>query len=290
MMQERMSSLNGGRIFLGIIFFAASLTPSLVPRAEFDSGLPPAARSPSDTASAPARIGCGDILSCRKSPSASGVPSTCWRCSDLFFSPWPHSAGHGLAEFGARRDGHEAGGVELAFILCIVAIATFLLILVVAWLFKGLTRVLAARIRKFIPRRAANVIAVLAAIALFWSITNDVISTALNMLDSALRRTGQVVRAGTAATDWSRQNRSPHSLVKWEELGRTGRRFALQAPLPNRSAASRHAPLKHPFGFMSRLPGAATAEQRAKLAFDELQRQGGFDRSTLIIVTPTGTG
>ena len=31
-------------------------------------------------------------------------------------------------------------------------------------------------------------------------------------------------------------------------------------------------------------------EARAKLALEELKRVGGFDRSVLIVVTPTGTG
>jgi uncharacterized membrane protein len=38
------------------------------------------------------------------------------------------------------------------------------------------------------------------------------------------------------------------------------------------------------------LRGADTPRARAKLALDELKRQGGFDRSTLIVITPTGTG
>jgi uncharacterized membrane protein len=38
------------------------------------------------------------------------------------------------------------------------------------------------------------------------------------------------------------------------------------------------------------LRGADTARERARLALDELKRQGGFDRSSLIVITPTGTG
>src|SRR5262249_5862343 len=38
------------------------------------------------------------------------------------------------------------------------------------------------------------------------------------------------------------------------------------------------------------LRSAATPEARAKLALEELKRVGGFERSVLIVVTPTGTG
>lgn len=38
------------------------------------------------------------------------------------------------------------------------------------------------------------------------------------------------------------------------------------------------------------LQGAETPEERARLALAELKRAGGFDRSVVVIVTPTGTG
>ena len=41
---------------------------------------------------------------------------------------------------------------------------------------------------------------------------------------------------------------------------------------------------------MSGLNSAETAEERAALALAEMQRTGAFDRSLLVIATPTGTG
>lgn len=38
------------------------------------------------------------------------------------------------------------------------------------------------------------------------------------------------------------------------------------------------------------LQSADTPEARAKLALEELKRVGGFERSVLIVLTPTGTG
>src|SRR5690606_29058108 len=38
------------------------------------------------------------------------------------------------------------------------------------------------------------------------------------------------------------------------------------------------------------LNSAETAAERAKLALEELERVGAFDRSMLVIITPTGTG
>src|SRR5690606_33527221 len=38
------------------------------------------------------------------------------------------------------------------------------------------------------------------------------------------------------------------------------------------------------------LPAAQSAAERAQLALKELQRVGGFSRSALVVITPTGTG
>ena len=38
------------------------------------------------------------------------------------------------------------------------------------------------------------------------------------------------------------------------------------------------------------LDQAATAEERAALAVDELRRTGGFEREVLVVAAPTGSG
>lgn len=45
-------------------------------------------------------------------------------------------------------------------------------------------------------------------------------------------------------------------------------------------------PIRVYVGFNS----ADAATERARLALDELERAGGFDRSLLLLVMPTGTG
>jgi hypothetical protein len=80
------------------------------------------------------------------------------------------------------------------------------------------------------------------------------------------------------------------SLLAWDKLGRAGREFITSGPtredvsvLSGRAALS---PVRVYVGLRS----ADTPEVRAKLALEELKRVGGFERSVLIVVTPTGTG
>jgi len=96
---------------------------------------------------------------------------------------------------------------------------------------------------------------------------------------------------------------SPASLVPWAGLGREGRRHALASvrpePVTKRPAgvpdlsietvmgeAARVAPVQVYVG----LDSAATARERVDLAMAELDRTGAFDRSLLVLVSPTGTG
>jgi uncharacterized membrane protein len=54
-------------------------------------------------------------------------------------------------------------------------------------------------------------------------------------------------------------------------------------------AAFWDAPTHQPVRIYVGLTASETVEERAKLAFDELRRVGGFERKYLILATPTGS-
>jgi uncharacterized membrane protein len=106
-----------------------------------------------------------------------------------------------------------------------------------------------------------------------------------------LRWTGATVSGG------------PGSLVPWSTLGREGRRHVLAyvrpRPVPDRPPGvpdlsietvmgepAKAAPIQVYIGLDS-APGPG---ERADLALAELERTGAFDRSVLMLVSPTGTG
>jgi uncharacterized membrane protein len=95
----------------------------------------------------------------------------------------------------------------------------------------------------------------------------------------------------------------PGSLVPWRTLGREGRRHALAyvRPLPVEDRPpglpdlsietvmgepARAAPIQVYVG----LDSAQSPRERVRLALAELERSGAFDRSLLLLVSPTGTG
>jgi uncharacterized membrane protein len=83
---------------------------------------------------------------------------------------------------------------------------------------------------------------------------------------------------------------SSASLLAWHELGRAGREFISSGPTREEISTFSGRNSLEPIRVYVGLRSAETPEARAKLALEELMRVGGFDRSVLIVITPTGTG
>jgi uncharacterized membrane protein len=113
-----------------------------------------------------------------------------------------------------------------------------------------------------------------------------------------------VIEAGEA-TRWALPTVSggPGSAVPWATLGREGRRHALACvrpqPLPERPGGAPDLSLETVMGEPARaapvqvyvgLDSARSARERVDLALAEMERTGAFDRSLLVLVSPTGTG
>ncbi|MEO6821052.1 MAG: alpha/beta-hydrolase family protein [Candidatus Nanopelagicales bacterium] len=112
---------------------------------------------------------------------------------------------------------------------------------------------------------------------------------------------------GQAAGRWTTPYVSgdPASLVGWEGLGREGRRHAVSVvrtePLTDRPTGMPADDLSIPTVMGERavaepiqvyvgLDNAPTAAERVELALAELDRTDAWDRSMLVLVSPTGTG
>ncbi|WP_354135691.1 alpha/beta-hydrolase family protein [Bradyrhizobium sp. LB11.1] len=277
---------------LGALFFAAALTPTLIPRSYLTQGT---------LAGGCFAIGYFAGVLWRRlwhylelpEPSAHArsianalVAAFCvlvvivflWRTAE-----WQNSI----------RTVMKMAPVETAhpFKVCAIALITFVVLLVLGRLFTLIARFLAARIRHVIPRKVANVIGVLIAALLFWSIASNVlIRTAFNALDSSFREIDARLEPERPQPTAAERTGSAASLVKWMQLGRMGRRFIASGPTAAEITAVTGSPARNPVRVYVGLGSGDTAQVRARLALDELKRQHGFERKVLIIITPTGTG
>jgi uncharacterized membrane protein len=287
-----MRSLSGVGIFLGTLFFAASLTPTLVPRNYLTQGA---------LAGACFAIGYGAGVLWRWLWHYLELPEPSERLRSIANALIAAASFLVVITFLWRaaawqnsiRAAMKMEPVETAHPLkvCAIALATFLALLVLARLFRFVTDYLSACVRRFIPRKVANVLGLAAAILLFWSIaSNLLVRTAFHALDSSFREFDALIEPERPQPTAAARTGSAASLVKWNELGRAGREFVASGPSAAEISAFTGRSARDPIRVYVGLRGAGTARERARLALAELKRQGGFDRSTLVVITPTGTG
>lgn len=144
---------------------------------------------------------------------------------------------------------------------------------------------------KLEPRRVALLLGFGIAAALFWGVGNGLLlRIALHGLDSSYRGMDGLLPAEISAPEDPLKSGSSESLVSWASLGAQGRQRVLAVPSKNDISALTGGPALEPLRVYVGLNSAETAEERAALALAELKRVGAFDRSVLVIATPTGTG
>ena len=177
------------------------------------------------------------------------------------------------------------------FSVGLIAALVFAALLFVARLFALLTRIVSRRLNRIVPVRLSAFVAVCFSIFVFWTIANGVFARAvMNAFDASFGQLDAHIEAEVDAPFNPIKTGSTESLIAWRDLGRQGRRFVGSGPGRDDIASFTGQPAFEPLRVYVGLNSAETIEQRAALALAELKRVGGFDRSVLVIVTPTGTG
>jgi uncharacterized membrane protein len=279
-------------VLTATLSFAASLTPSLIPRSYLIQGV---------LSGLSAALGYGiGVLACwlwtylelpqlqgriRKAARIATVV-VCIAIAAVFLwktSSWQNSIRvlMGLAPLDTENPVKTGA----------VALVVFAVLMTLAWLFRYTFLVFSGWLGRFIPKRVSNVVGGLLAIALFWALVEGlVVSFALRILDSSFQELDARVEDGLARPEQSIKTGSAASLLSWDGLGRQGRRFVSSGPTGAEIGAFFHEKALDPIRVYVGMSAAETADQRAKLALQELKRTGAFDRSILIVVVPTGTG
>lgn len=176
-------------------------------------------------------------------------------------------------------------------ILILVGFVLIVVLMLAGRVFAALRDFVSAPLRRVLPPRVAVLIAVVAASWVFWSIGNGVLLDALlRGLDSSYRRVDALIPPEEAQPTDPMKAGSEASLVDWEDLGRQGRLRVLSQPSPAEITAITGQPAKDPLQIYVGLNSAETPQERADLALAELKRTDAFSRKFLVIATPTGTG
>jgi uncharacterized membrane protein len=279
-------------LFIGAIFFAFSLTPSLLPRPFLVQGL---------LSGVSFAVGYGlgialmalwnylqlPLLRGRARIVAKAIAAVVVAVLVLSFLwqalQWQNS-------LRALMGMEESPGVQ-RMAIAIVALVTFGLLLVIARLFRKLFLRVSRWTHRFVPERVSHLLGIVAAAMLFWSVIDGVlVASVLRVADRSFQELDALIEDDMPEPVRAEQTGSSESLVNWKDLGRQGRRFVAGGPTPQALQEFFGVPTATPIRVYVGLNSAADPAERARLALDELERAGGFERSVLLLVTPTGTG
>lgn len=111
------------------------------------------------------------------------------------------------------------------------------------------------------------------------SVANSVFSVQNELIDKNAVQPWQPERSG-----------SPLSLVSWDSLGRYGRNFTSSGLTEEQLETVNGRPAREPVRVYAGLDSAPTMDEQMSLVVRELERAGAFDREVLVVTTTTGTG
>jgi len=285
-------SLSGIGLALGTLLFAAALTPSLVPRTYVMQGI---------LCGTAFGFGYGlgvfwrwlwNYLELPKPAErlrssvnlAVGLICLAIAIAALYFSAGWQDSVRSVMAMEPVPSAYPAS-------VCGLAVATFLVLLLLARALIGLGRFISAKIHRLLPRRVANVAGVVVTIVLIWTIANGLlIQSAFRLADRSFSELDARIEPDRPQPVAADKTGSAASLLNWEQLGRAGREFVASGPEASAISSITGRPAIDPVRVYAGLNVADQPRQRAQRALEELKRQNGFDRSILVIITPTGTG
>lgn len=279
-------------LLIGLMLFAASLTPSLIPRGPEVQGV------------------LGGLMMAM-GYLAGQIVALLWRAADLprlsgrpaQIMTWIAAAGLGAVFFWilgsslrwqndlrAKMGMEPADALNLATIILIAATifaAAFLLGRLVASFF----RLIRSRLYRVMPPRRANVLGFVAVVVILFVVTRDgILDSVVAGLDESYETAQVLFEKAPPPPDDPRKTGSAASLVDWAAIGEPGRDYITTGPDAADIQAFTGRPALNPIRVYVGRANGDTPRERAELALAELQRLGAFDRKVLIIASPTGTG
>lgn len=170
--------------------------------------------------------------------------------------------------------------------------ALFLVLFLLGRFVATITLFLRNRIPGRVPPRLSLVISLTLVSIISWNIGNGVIARGiLNTADEALREIDSRIDSELPVPTNNLRSGSASSLIPWETLGAQGRNFIAGGRSAEEiSEFNGGKPAEKPIRVYAGLNSGENVKGRAELVLEEMKRVGAFERSFLVVVTPTGTG
>ena len=184
-------------------------------------------------------------------------------------------------------------GYNIAFVVVspLIAALIFCLILLIGRGLRGLYRWVAQLLHRWIGQRAARAVAWIVVAGLVYLVNAGLLFHGfVNVANAAFSVRNTTTPAGVHQSTTSLRSGGPGSFIPWATLGRQGRSFIGTGPSADDiEKFTRHRAME-PIRAYAGLASATDAQSQAALAVQDLQREGGFQRKNLLVVTTTGSG
>ncbi len=285
-------SFSGPGMVVGALFFAFSLSPSLLPRTAMFQGL---------VSGVTVVVGYGIGTFGAWVWRYLGIPPLTGRARTI--TVWVFVGIVTLVTLsfiwqhvGWQNDVRAVFGMESTSIfrwlpIVVLTVVVAALILISSRSIWKLFAWLAGWLDRRLPRRVSVTIGVAALALFFYFLVTGVVVNGFFATANALFSTRDTAtNEGVVQPTSELRSGSPASLSSWETLGRQGRNFVASGPTIDELNGFSGGGAIVPIRVYAGLKSARTIEERAQLVLDELIRTGAFDREVLIVATTTGTG
>ncbi|RLT21914.1 MAG: hypothetical protein DWI29_01225 [Planctomycetota bacterium] len=279
-------------LMLAALFFAASVTPSLLPRTYLVQGVLSGFALAIGYSIGVSLVWIYQFFELREPDGrtqtvakyvTSGVVGVWFICFVWRMTFWQNSIRDmmGMEELETAYP-YRTAAVSLVFGAVLVAFAR---------LFAAVSGFIATKLNRVFPRKVSATIAFIVVGFLVLFLSNDVaLKSLLSSADSFFSNLDELSDEDVQQPSDEQLTGSAASLVNWDSIGRQGKIFLASGPTESEIAEFSQGDAERPIRVYVGVRTRSTMKERAELALEELKRVGGFEKSILIIATPTGTG
>jgi uncharacterized membrane protein len=180
---------------------------------------------------------------------------------------------------------------EYPWRVALIAVLTSILLVALARGLIAIGQSIDRRITRVCPPRVAHTLSAIAVVVGVFLIVNDVVGRlALYAADAVFLRLDKAIDEGVEQPTDPNACGSFESIVAWDTIGRMGKDFIALGPTKQQISEFLGREAMQPLRVYVGMDSMEAKQERAELALQELIRIGAFDRSVLIVATPTGTG
>ncbi|MBI1378012.1 MAG: hypothetical protein GC157_11115 [Frankiales bacterium] len=275
-----------------VLAFGAALTPSLLPRPWLFEGV---------IAGVGAAIGYGTgvLLSwlVRKLPlpePSATVRTWAWRGLAVLgtaFAVYFLLLGVGWQNEVRELVGEQDEGLDTALVVGVVAVPVAIGCVLLGRALRRLTHGVAWLIDKLLPRAVSVALAVvLVALLVYGAVAGVLFRGFVSVMNNVYASDNAATADGVTAPTSPMRSGGQGSFAPWDTLGSQGRSFVAGGPTGQQIADFSGTTSKTPIRIYVGLDTKPTAQERAALAVQELERTDAWSRKVLVVAGTTGTG